>query len=177
MVCFSRVRHAKKCLKVLRPSGVLVRGMKSGRGQRQDLVSSVSHAQRPLMAQVILLLCCRSLHAIQHNLLGMAAVAQLKGDPKYSAVHELLHIFSVEKLEEYMAFHKVCRSGAAVGKGLVRTKGNVQVHRSLLDCFALSVSESTVVSPHRSCLTACPRLMHPTVRICPCVASLARILR
>lgn len=38
----------------------------------------------------------------------MAAVAQLKADPKYSAVHELLHIFSVEKLGEYMAFHKVC---------------------------------------------------------------------
>lgn len=44
----------------------------------------------------------------QHNLLGMAAVAQLKTDPKYSAVHELLHIFSVEKLGEYTAFHKVC---------------------------------------------------------------------
>ncbi|CAM9603571.1 unnamed protein product [Ectocarpus sp. 6 AP-2014] len=42
----------------------------------------------------------------QHNLLGMAAVAQLKADPKYSAVHELLHIFSVEKLGEYMAFHE-----------------------------------------------------------------------
>lgn len=42
----------------------------------------------------------------QHNLLGMAAVAQLKGDPKYAAVHELLHIFSVEKLEEYKAFHQ-----------------------------------------------------------------------
>lgn len=38
----------------------------------------------------------------------MAAVAQLKADPKYSAVHELLHIFSVEKLGEYMAFHQVC---------------------------------------------------------------------
>lgn len=37
----------------------------------------------------------------------MAAVAQLKGDPKYSAVYELLHIFSVEKLGEYMAFHQV----------------------------------------------------------------------
>lgn len=37
----------------------------------------------------------------------MAAVAQLKADPKYSAVHELLHIFSVEKLGEYMTFHKV----------------------------------------------------------------------
>lgn len=35
-------------------------------------------------------------------------MAQLKADPKYSAVHELLHIFSVEKLGEYMAFHKVC---------------------------------------------------------------------
>lgn len=43
----------------------------------------------------------------QHNLLGMAAVAQLKEDPKYSAVYELLHIFSVEKLGEYLAFHEV----------------------------------------------------------------------
>lgn len=42
----------------------------------------------------------------QHNLLGMAAVAQLKDDPKYAGVHQLLHIFSVEKLEEYMAFHE-----------------------------------------------------------------------
>ncbi|CAN0170756.1 unnamed protein product [Ascophyllum nodosum] len=42
----------------------------------------------------------------QHNLLGMAAVAQLKEDPKYSAVYELLHIFSVEKLGEYLAFHE-----------------------------------------------------------------------
>lgn len=41
----------------------------------------------------------------------MAAVAQLKVDPKYSAVHELLHIFSVEKLGEYMAFHEVCAWG------------------------------------------------------------------
>lgn len=48
----------------------------------------------------------------------MAAVAQLKADPKYSAVHELLHIFSVEKLGEYMTFHKVCfaqRATTALG--------------------------------------------------------------
>lgn len=37
-------------------------------------------------------------------------MAQLKDDPKYAAVYELLHIFSVEKLEEYLAFHKVSES-------------------------------------------------------------------
>lgn len=50
--------------------------------------------------------------AIQHNLLGMAAVAQLKNDPKYAGVHQLLHIFSVEKLGEYMAFYEVHQNRA-----------------------------------------------------------------
>ncbi|CAM9257678.1 unnamed protein product, partial [Choristocarpus tenellus] len=46
------------------------------------------------------------LSVLQHNLLGMAAVAQLEKDPKFAAVYQLLHIFSVEKLDAYMAFHK-----------------------------------------------------------------------
>lgn len=37
----------------------------------------------------------------------MAAVAQLEIDQQYSAVHELLRIFSVEKLDKYMTFHEV----------------------------------------------------------------------
>lgn len=49
----------------------------------------------------------RTNKSLQHNLLGMMAVAQLKDDSKYAAVYQLLHIFSVEKLEDYMAFHKV----------------------------------------------------------------------
>lgn len=49
----------------------------------------------------------RTNESLQHNLLGMMAVAQLKDDSKYAAVYQLLHIFSVEKLEDYMAFHKV----------------------------------------------------------------------
>lgn len=68
-------------------------------------IASLIASSWPLLPVVVPLvfLCTRQ----QHNLLGMAAVAQLKTDPQYSAVHELLHIFSVEKLGEYMAFHKV----------------------------------------------------------------------
>ncbi|KAG5181593.1 hypothetical protein JKP88DRAFT_199832 [Tribonema minus] len=41
-----------------------------------------------------------------HNLLGMSAVQELRNDPEYAQVYELLRIFGEEKLETYLAFAK-----------------------------------------------------------------------
>lgn len=42
----------------------------------------------------------------RHNLLGMSAIAQLKGDSEHSGLFALLHIFSVGKLKDYMDLHE-----------------------------------------------------------------------